>query len=310
MKKLVNTSELSFEDWLKERKKGIGGSDAAAIAGLNPWKSALSVWLDKTDDAREGIPDNERMRVGRDLEDYVAKRFEEASGKKVRRNNFLLGHAEHDFLIANIDREVVGEKSLLECKTTNSYAKNDWEDGKIPLHYEIQCLHYLMVTGYERCYIAVLIGNEKFVYKTIERDEDTINNLLKLEKDFWENHVVAMMPPDPDGSDDYSTILKKKYKGDLPESIELQEEEKIDRYFDVTTLIKELETEKKVIEQGIQTQMGDYQAATAPGAKITWKPYTTNRFDSKRFKVDHEDLYEDYINTTEARRFAIKRVEG
>ena len=122
MKKLANTLNLSHEEWLEWRKKGIGGSDAGAVAGLNPWKSPVSVYMDKIGESKP-TQDNERMRIGRDLEDYVARRFEEATGKKVRRNNFMMVHDDYNFMVANIDREIVGENALLECKTTGSYGK-------------------------------------------------------------------------------------------------------------------------------------------------------------------------------------------
>ena len=139
MKILCSTLNQSKEDWLKVRKIGIGGSEAATVAGLNPWASPLNVYLDKMTDEIEDI-DNERMRIGRDLEDYVAQRFQDETGLKVRRMNQMLQHDEHDFMLANLDRVIVGEKAFLECKTTGSYGKKDWEDG-IPMHYQIQCLH-------------------------------------------------------------------------------------------------------------------------------------------------------------------------
>lgn len=161
MKKSINIKNLTREEWLAERQKGIGGSDAAAVAGLNPWKSAAAVYFEKIGEAPAETVTSERLRVGHDLEDYVAKRFAEATGKKIRRNNYMLHQDEHSFILGDIDREIVGENAILECKTTNSYALKDWKDEP-PLHYQIQCMHYMLVTGAEVCYIACLIGNEAF----------------------------------------------------------------------------------------------------------------------------------------------------
>ena len=97
MKKIANVAKLSREEWLEMRTKGIGGSDAAAACGLNPWKSKASLYLEKTGQVVKDF-DSEVMRQGRDLEDYVAKRFTEATGKKVRRNNFMMAGKEHPFL--------------------------------------------------------------------------------------------------------------------------------------------------------------------------------------------------------------------
>ena len=121
MKKLVSTSNLSHEEWLRYRKLGIGGSDAGAICGLNPYKTAMQIYFDKTSDTIE-YTDNEAMRQGRDLENYVAQRFMEATGKKVRKANAIFCHEEYPFLLANVDRMLTGENVGLECKTASPYA--------------------------------------------------------------------------------------------------------------------------------------------------------------------------------------------
>ena len=204
--KFKNVNYISRKEWLELRKLGIGGSDAGAIAGMNPWKSPFSVYLEKTSDDIKEVEDNERMRVGRDLEDYVARRFEEATGKKVRRNNFMLQSEEYPFMLANVDREVMGENAVLECKTTSSYNKKEWEEG-IPLHYHLQVLHYMLVGNYDKGYIACLIGNEAFIYHEIERDEETLKYLIEIESRFWDNLQKGIIP-NPDGSDDCDNAIK------------------------------------------------------------------------------------------------------
>ncbi|PAB61340.1 YqaJ viral recombinase family nuclease [Anaeromicrobium sediminis] len=308
-KVLVNTLSMNHEEWLDQRSKGIGGSDAAAIAGLNPWKSPIGVYLDKTGQA-ESLNDNERMRIGRDLEDYVAQRFVEETGLKVRRRNAILQHPEYDFMLANIDRDIVGVKEGLECKTTNSYSKKDWEEDKIPIHYEIQCHHYMAVTGYDAWWIAVLIGNEKFVYKKIMRDEDVINHLMSIEKDFWLNNVISLEIPAPDGSKDADNILREMHQISNPKSsINLEGCEfisKLERLDELKEMLKKLETEKKQIEQEFQLEMGENELALVEDRKITWKTTKSNRFDSKKFKVDHPELYKEYAKESISRRFSIK----
>lgn len=307
MKVLVRTTDMDHSEWLKWRKKGIGGSDAAAIAGLNPWKSPIAVYLEKTGET-EPIEDNERMRIGRDLEDYVAKRFVEATGMKVRRRNAILQHSEYPFMLANVDRLIVGKKEGLECKVTNSYAKKEWED-EIPIYYEIQCHHYMAVTGYKAWWIACLIGNEKFVYKRIERDEEVIKNLIKIERDFWENYVIPRQMPAPDGSDAATEIIKKMYPNSNPEQvIKLPKsyESKLQRLDEIKELISKLDKEKKQLEQEIQVKMGENEIAIIGDRRVTWKTIHSNRFDSKRFKQDYPDLYKKYTNETSYRKFQIK----
>jgi len=290
---LIETKNIENQSWLEQRRKGLGGSDAAAVVGLNPYKSSVHVYLDKIGELPP-IEDNERMRIGRDLEDYVARRFMEATGMKVRRRNAILQHPEYDFMLANVDRLIVGKNEGLECKTTNSYAKKDWEED-IPVHYEIQCHHYMAVTGYDAWWIAVLIGNEKVVYKRIERDETVIEDLINAEKYFWENYVEKRQMPAPDGSDEASEIIKDLYPDVEPTTITLDHmKDRMSRYDEVVELYKELEKEKKQIEQEILKEMQESQIAYIGERKVKRTLINQKRIDSKRLKEEKPELYEAY----------------
>ena len=155
MKRLISTLNLSKEDWLRYRKCGITGTDAGAILGVNPYRSAFQVYCDKNSETIENI-DNEAMRQGRDLEDYVAQRFTEATGLKVRRANAIYQSEKHPLLLADFDRLIVGQKAGLECKTVSPFLRTS-ADGKIPAHYMAQVNHYLAVSGFDCWYIAALI---------------------------------------------------------------------------------------------------------------------------------------------------------
>ena len=308
MKKIANVSKLSREEWLEMRTKGLGGSDAAAACGLNPWKSKASLYLEKTGQVVKDF-DNEVMRQGRDLEDYVAKRFTEATGKKVRRNNFMMASKEHPFLLADIDREVVGENAILECKTTSPFAKDKWDDGKIPINYELQCHHYMMVTGAKKCYIACLIFSTDFIIREIERDEEVIEMLKSQEVDFWENYVLAGQMPAPDGSAEYDTALKDRFKGGLEDSIDLDVDELDYRsYLEAKSLIKNLETSIKEFEQKIKLQLGDHDFGGNDFLQVSYKPFTTTRIDTARIKKDRPEIFEEFSKVTESRRFNLKEI--
>src|SRR5690625_1801045 len=101
---------MSRQDWLHERQKGIGGSDASAILGFNPWKSAFELYIEKTSDTVQEI-DNEAIHWGNVLEDVVAEEFTRRTGKRVRRRNQIFKHKEHEFMIANIDRDERDERA-------------------------------------------------------------------------------------------------------------------------------------------------------------------------------------------------------
>lgn len=173
----ISTAGMAREEWLKLRKTGIGGSDAGAICGLNPYSSPMKVFWDKTSDGvEEG--DNEAIRIGNDLEQYVAVRFMEATGLKVRRSNYMYRSKGHPYMIADVDRLVVGEDAGLECKTASAYNADKWADGKIPPHYAIQCYHYMAVTGKRVWYIAAVILGREFVYHKLTWDDALIQQLI------------------------------------------------------------------------------------------------------------------------------------
>ena len=157
------TSQEHQEEWLRIRKSYLTGTDAGAVCGMNPYKSAMQVYMDKTG-PEIAVTDNEAMRLGRDLEDYVAGRFMEAAGKKVRKSNAMYVSDEHPFMMANVDRLVVGERAGLECKTASPYTADRWKNGNIPEWYYLQCQHYMKVLEMDRWYLAVLIFGKGFQY--------------------------------------------------------------------------------------------------------------------------------------------------
>ncbi len=304
---IADTKDMSKIEWLKHRQAGIGGSDASCIAGLNPWKSAIQLYIDK----KEENPQEQkslRMELGNRLEGLVAELFTEATGLKVRNVNGILKNDKYPFAIANIDRAIVGEKAFLECKTTNSYALKEWEEG-VPAHYEIQCLHYMAITGATHCYIAALIGNSDFIWHKIERDQETIDYLMQIERDFWENNIEKDVVPMPDGSDAYSEYLKKKYDKSNGQVIELHLLEngvnKLNRYDEIVADIKVLESEKKLIEQEIQFHMEEFEVAKIGDRKVTWKSSSRNTIDSKKLKAEMPDIAQQYMKTSTSRTFRV-----
>ena len=306
-KVIADTKDMPKEEWLKHRQAGIGGSDASCIAGLNPWKSAIQLYMDKKEEDPQEVK-SLRMELGNRLEGLVAELFTEETGLKVRNANGILKNDKYPYALANIDRAIVGEKAFLECKTTNSYALKEWEEG-VPAHYEIQCLHYMAITGATHCYIAALIGNSDFIWHKIERDEETIDYLMQIEKDFWENNILKDTVPMPDGSDAYSEYLKKKYDKSNGQVIELHLLEngpdKLSRYDEIVSDIKALESEKKLIEQEIQFHMEDFEVATVGDRKITWKTSNRNTIDSKKLKSEMPEIAQQYMKTSTSRTFRV-----
>ena len=306
MRRLVSTIDLPKTDWLKYRKKGITGTDAGAICGLNPYSSAFQIYQDKITDEIEEF-DNESMRQGRDLEEYVARRFSEETGLKVRRANAIFQNEENPFMLADFDRLIVGQKAGLECKTVSPYSSDKWNDGNIPLHYQMQVQHYLAVSGFDCWYIAAVIFGREFLIRKIERDEELINYLIDIERGFWYNNVLAGIMPEPDGSDNCSEMIAKMYfKGQGNKTIKLSGyKEILDRRADLDKLIKKMEKEKKEIDQKIKMEMQDATVALEAGYKISWSNFEQNKLDTKKLKEEKPDIYKEYCKSSTNRRFTV-----
>lgn len=303
----IPTADMTREEWLQLRKTGIGGSDAGAVCGLNPYAGPMSVYRDKTSEVVEER-DNEAMRQGRDLEDYVARRFMEETGRKVRRSRRMYRSEKHPFMLADVDRLVVGEDAGLECKTANAYQAGQWKDGKIPPHYLIQCLHYLAVTGRKEWYLAVVILGSEFLYRKVDRDEEVIGKLVAVEEAFWNRHVLPRVMPEPDGTKSCDEVLSRYFPAARKKSAIplLGIDEKLERREKLLGRIAELETEQKQIEQEIQCFMQDHEVAWNDRYRVIWANVDTTKLDAKRIRKERPEIYRDFSRTTTSRRFTIK----
>lgn len=303
----IPLKELSHEEWLMLRKTGIGGSDAGAVCGLNPYSSAIHVFQDKTGKELD-LQDNESMRQGRDFEDYVANRFCEATGLKVRRSYMLYRNKENPFMLADVDRFIVGQDAGLECKTASAYRANQWKNGQIPPHYLIQCLHYMAVTGKKEWYLAVVILGKDFLYQKITWNEEMIQKLVSVEAAFWNQYVVAGHMPAPDGSKACDELLGEyfhtaKKKSSIPL---VGFDEKLERREELLQMKEKLEQEQRKIEQEIKVFMQENERAFTDKYQVTWNMVETTKLDTKRIKAEKPELYQNFVQTTTSRRFTIK----
>lgn len=303
----VSTAGMTREEWLRARKTGIGGSDAGAICGLSPYASAMSVYRDKTSGS---ITDSDRecMRQGRDLEDYVARRFTEATGLKVRRSRKMYRSVEYPFMLADVDRLVVGEDAGLECKTASPYSAGQWKDGRIPPHYLAQCLHYMAVTGKKEWYLAVVILGQDFQYRRIRREEDTVRELVAMEEAFWNNHVLPRVMPRPDGSPACDEVLGTAFpRAEKGSTMALAGfDERLEHRMALEKEIEELKRQQRQIDQEIKLAMGEHEAAASGRFRVSWSSVETSRVDSKRLKEEMPEIYENFRTLSRTRRFTIK----
>lgn len=304
-RKLVNTFKMPHSEWLEHRRNSIGGSEASTIVGLNPYNSLYALWADKKGLLPEKC-DNEAMRQGRDLEEYVAKRFCEKTGKKVRRTNFMYLHDDYDFISANVDREVVGENAGLECKTTSVLNKSDFENGEVPLTYYCQCQHYMAVMGYERMYLAVLVLNKGFYDFVIERNNEEITTLIKEEKAFWNKYIIGDDIPEVDGSEATEKALDEIYPESLFQQVNIADKQNIvNKLIEIKNTISDCKKIEEQYKQELQLALGDAEKGITETHLITWKTQTSNRVDSTRLKKELPDIYNNYLKSTTSRVFRV-----
>ncbi|MCY8269642.1 YqaJ viral recombinase family protein [Bacillus sonorensis] len=305
------TENMTEEKWLEARRAGVGGSDAAAIAGLSKWQTPMSVYLDKLGQASKDNSSSEAAYWGHVHEETVAREFSKRTGKKVRRRKAILQHPNYPFMLANVDRLIVGEQSGLECKTASEYLKDEWEGEEVPDAYLVQCQHYMAVTGFKVWWIAVLIGGNKFVYKKVERDEELIKYLIQVEKDFWENHVQNEIPPMFDGSEASTELLAHMYPVGFEDEKELPlaANELIERYKEAKVEEKKAKKQLKEAENQLKGMLGEYETGNAGKARVIWKTITATRFDTKTFAAKHPELFEKFNKVTTHRRFQVKEIK-
>lgn len=305
----IPTLNMPREEWLEERRKSIGGSDASGILRLNKFSSPYKVWADK----RGLLPeqeDNEAMRQGRDLEDYVARRFMEKTGKKVRRENYMLRNPDFPFAHADVDRVIIGEDAGLECKTTKSLSFSRFKNGEFPTYYYVQCVHYLMVTGCKRWYLAVLVLGEGFYVFTIERDEEEIKALAEAEAEFWNEHVVKGVAPGVDGVEPTTDAVNSVYSKCSGGSVGLLGfDAELEKYCDINDKIRELKAMKDAVANKIKCQLAEADTGESEKFTVTWKPQSRSKFDVEALAKDYPSIdLARYMNFTTNRVFKVKKV--
>lgn len=313
--RLVDTRKLEYVDWLEVRKTGIGASDAAAAVGLSPYKSQLELWLEKTGrDENLAKPDPKDTTApvywGTLLEPIVAAAYTQQTGRKVRKVNAVLQHPTVSFMLANLDREVVGspDVQMLECKTAGEYGARLWQEG-VPEYVQLQVQHQLAVTGKHAADVAVLLCGQQLAVHRMHRDDDLISRLIHLEAEFWA-YVTSDTPPPADGSESADRSLRCLYPGD-GSVIDFSADRRLSSAFaDLLLLredIKNKEAQAEQLKQLLQQAMGDASVAQLDTGKITYKRSKDSvGIDLERLIRERPDLAQTYAMTKPgSRRFRI-----
>jgi putative phage-type endonuclease len=314
--KLVKTNDLGRDEWLAIRKKGIGSSDAAAAVGLNPYKSQLELWLEKTgkdqtlpkiDSADESSP----TYWGSLLEPIVAAHYTKRTGNRVRRVNAVLQHASEPWMMANIDREIMGDDSvqILECKTAGLNGARLWKEG-VPEYVQLQVMHQLAVTGKSAADVAVLLCGQELQVHRIARDEQMIAHLIEVERAFW-RYVETEQAPPADGSESADRALRCLFPHDSGVSLDLSDDLELSATFADLVRVRQMVTEslkrEATLKQRVQQRMGDASKAVFESGQVSWKRNKDGSgFDLGRLLRDRPELAAQYaIVTPGIRRFLV-----
>lgn len=295
---------MATKDVKENRHLYIGGSDIAKVMGLSRWGTPLSLWAEKTGKILpKDLSNVEAVELGNDLEDFVANKFSQKTGKAVRRSPKVYQHPQYPYMVAHIDRLVTGTDELLECKTCSFFKKEEWEGEEIPQEYILQVIWYLGITGRKKGWIAVLIGGQSFKYKHIDFDSELFDKMVESAKDFWQ-HVQDDTPVDIVATDDET--LKDLYSNHseimidlIPTDAQTKQacdvlEEKVGYLQEIKMHIKQLQDEQKEIETSVKDIIKDNLGIKTPKYIITWKNQTTTKFDTVKLRQERPETFEDY----------------
>lgn len=299
----------------KDRRLGIGGSDIAAILGINKWATPLDIFLEKISIEEPYEQDNSLigpnpMEWGNIMEPVLIKHFERATDLACVTDLETFVHPDYPYMRANIDARIIGEDAILECKTAGQFAGKEWSNlggDNIPEPYLLQCAYYAEITSVSKVYIAVLIGGNDFRIYHYDRNPELGKLIISKVNDFWNNHVLKQIPPEPINLQDAQKLwhetLSENSKETTPE---------IELFIKEMQTLKTQEKELKKLMQDRQQQICEFLqediaiSDSAGQILLTWKPQTFNRFNTALFKSEHPELYKLYINTTQSRVFKLK----
>ncbi len=297
---------------LEDRKNFIGGSDAAIICGFSKYKTKIQLWMEKTGLAElEDISLKPQIQFGNYMEDGVAQWFEDNTGKKLHpKSKEKLIHPSHSWMAANLDRRLIDENAALECKTAGRPGE-EWGDGEniIPTAYMLQCAHYCEVGNFDRIYICVVFSiTREFRWYYYDRNESFQKKLITIESNFWFNHIVTSIAPEPSNKEEVLQFYKEINLEPIVGSDSIIAD--IYKLAETKSAIKILEKQEKSVMDSIAVFMGAHELIVdSTGHPLaTWK-FTKEvaKFNTDEFKKDYPDLYAKYVKIgNPQRRFNLK----
>lgn len=281
--------------WLRERQKGIGGSDAPAVAGLDQFSSRLRVYLDKTGRAPERR-DTPSMAFGRRIEPVIREWFTEVTGIGVSLHG-LLRNRENPWQQYSPDA-FTDDGGLLEIKAVRSpYMAREWEGDHVSDRAAIQGQHGLRVTAKTHVWYAALVGVELVVRREY-RDDTLISDLTAIEDDFWHGHVVAQVPPPLGHAADPELVRLLHPLASPGEAVDLDEDgaAALAEYRALGEQIKTLDALRDAAQARVCAALGDAEFGFIDEKQaVSWR--NTGPFSAKSLHAERPDLYDAYQRT-------------
>ena len=333
---MVDITKLSEAEWHEWRRKGIGGSDLAAIMGVSPWATARDIYRKKKGivGALEAEADRKNWvakKVGHLLEPLVAEIFEVQTKHKPYAVRKMFAHPDYPYMLANVDYFITlpdGRTAILECKTSSSHAKEKWDDGAVPFNYELQVRHYMSVMNVDVAFIACLYGNNEsdFVWRRIERDMDFEADIIAVEENFWMNHVLTNVEPAYTESGDLVLQSIRNFYGNADEEAGavVLPSNMTDALLEFEYLKAEKSKANKVVK-ALESKIAKVQAVFVEGIGasckatcsrddvefvISYNPVFQDNVDKEGLKAHHPDIYAKYVTKSEKYRLLnVKRVD-
>jgi len=295
---------LTKAAWLDVRHTGIGGSDAASILGVSPWKSRYALWSEKSASMPPPpLTENDAMRFGTMMEPHLRRLFADVTGLQVVEDTTIYQHPEHSWMLANLDGVVLDDftgepAAVLEIKTASR--PQGWANG-VPAYYRAQVIHYRAVTNPPKAYVGVLLAGSEFKVYEIDRDEAEVNNLIAAEAEFWRS--LGKDEPELDGHDSTRQALTDAFTAD---GSEINLDPSLSDLFEKRAGLKQdadaVAEEIKATEAAIMRALGDAEIGLLAGKKVvTWKPQSRTTIDSKALKAEMPDIAERFSKTSSSR---------
>lgn len=302
---------MDREEWLAWRRQGIGASDVAAVIGLSPWQSPYSLWAEKAG-LIEPEADNDAMRHGRYAEHAIAAWWNDNHTLQAAHPQTWCVHPEHSWARATPDGALVehGDQTFDDAPALVEYKVADFKawDDEIPLHYAAQGLWQMGVTGKESVVFAVMHGKRFAEYELVRNDDD-IAWLFQQAEAFWNNHVLAGVPPDIDGHPATSAALGARWRARQDSVIELGPAlaGTLDQLAKCKTEQAWYELRRAHLENLVKAALGEHTVGTIGGkVAVTWRPQTRRTLDAKAIRARYPRATVRYTTASESRVFLTK----